>query len=184
MLKYTPILLLLILASCHSLRDYFSHKKKHNIIEFNQSKTERIDAQISSVNDTILQLSCNNCELCGSNCNYFFWIYENANGLNLQVVKNGYGNFKMSEPRKYTLSNSRILFDFIKQYRLDTVKSEIKTDFWCDHCGGLKIIYKVKNDTIINKYIDHGELTKGDTNHILHKYAMIVLNQIAEFKND
>lgn len=171
------------MVSCISVKDYFYQKKKNNIYEFNQSKIESIDNEIAKESDTILKFFCNDYEICDSNCNYIFWMYKNQSNYNLQKVEYGYAKFKMSDAKKYIVPEAKILFKFIENNQLDTVKSEIATDWSCDHCGGFNILYKINNDTIINQYIEHGQLLKGDTNHISYKYSKLVINQLDEIRS-
>ena len=173
-----------ILVSCLSVKDYFYQKKKVKIYHYNESKIKSIDVEVSLESDTLLKFFCNDYYLCDSSCNYIFWIYKNENGVNVMSIERGLAKFKMSSPKKQIIPEAQVLFEFIALNKLDTVHSSIKTDRWCDHCGGLGILYKINNDTIIDRYIDHGQLSDGDTSHILHKYAMRVINQLNAFENN
>lgn len=145
-------------------------EEKNRVYHTNEKIVNEIDNEILSISDTILKFYCSDYELCDSIYRNKYWIFKKDGTYFLKNTIYKDKN-KISINKSQPITNVNELFDFIHTNRLDTINSEPETEWWCDHCGGISIKYIISNDTLIDTYLEHMQITKGDSLHLKNKLA-------------
>lgn len=160
----------MFLSNCLSIKDHFHRRKKNRTHDSNEKIVNRINQEIFSISDTVLKIYCSDYQLCDSIYRNQYWIFKKEGSYFLK--KTVYANQnKISTTNSQPIADVNKIFDFIHSNRFDTINSEPETEWWCDHCGGVSIKYIISNDTLINTYLEHMQMTKGDSSHLKNELA-------------
>ncbi len=174
----------ILLTSCRIVNNYFYGRNLHRTNNYNEKEISRLLTDIKNQTDTILYFRCSDYNLCDSSIyNISYYIYTLTNNINVK---------KITHPRKdkiiisqpYDFGLAKQLFQFVKSNKIDTVITEPERELYCDHCGGIELVYTIGEDTLINNFLYHYQLVGNDSNHILNKFSSEIIEKLILFEKN